>query len=295
MKKAKIFMVAIALFASQICGCTFLRKTDRTADQSSETGNGLFSWSESVLEKENAAQLFATMQNCGFTELYQFFPDDISDACLNQFFEEASKYSISIYYLTGSPEWALEPDGKAMCGEVDRAVALNERLKDNRRLTGIFMDTEPYLLDEWETKEPEIMDSYIKAMEYTHTKATGEGLSYIACVPFYYDNMGHEAELKKLLETGCDTLAVMNYSKRDEAGQIETEMELAKEAGKQVIVIYEIQEPGVYGLTETNTYYNDGLGAVMESVSGLKEIYGQDAFLYALHEYNSLREMIECE
>lgn len=295
MKKRAIFLLASILFATQLCGCATGAKADDWKKELLRIGPGLFSWSKKTLDRENAERMFDRMQSCGLSSLYQYFPSDVSDEDLDNFFELALEYDISVYYLTGSPDWALDPDGKEMCDEVEQAAVLNERLTGRGHLTGIFMDTEPYLLDEWEDAADKIMDTYISAMECAHDKAGKKGLSYIACVPFYYDDMGYEQELKELLATGCDTLAIMNYSKRDEAGQIETEITLAMEADRPVIVIYELQEPGSYGLKEVNTYYQDGLSAVAQSVENLKERYGEDSFRYALHEYKALQEMMERE
>lgn len=253
-------------------------------------GPGLFSWSDSALEEENAKQMFGLMKKYGLTVLYQRFPYDISDETLNAFFKLASAYNVSIYYLTGEPEWALEASGEKMCNEVERASKLKERITGNVHLSGIIMDTEPYLLGLWEDEEDLVLDTYVSAMEHANKKAEENGLSYIACIPYFYDQKGHVDELVELMEYGCDALAIMNYSKRDEAGQIRTEIELAKEKEKPIVVIYELQKPGVHGLHEFNTYFNDGLGAVEDSVSKLKKNYGKDSFQYALHEYNALHE-----
>ena len=259
-------------------------------NKSLKSGPGLFSWSDSVLEEENAKQMFGLMKKYGLTVLYQRFPYDISDETLDAFFELASAYNVSIYYLTGEPEWALEANGEKMCNEVERASKLNERITGNVHLSGIIMDTEPYLLDSWESKENIVMDLYVSAMEHAYEKAADNELSFIACIPYFYDQKGYEDELWKLAVSGCDALAVMNYCKRDEAGQIKTEMEFARRAGKAIIVIYELQKPGIYGLNEVNTYFNDGPGAVEESVNELGKIYGKDSFMYSMHEYNALHE-----
>ncbi|MGN0396344.1 MAG: hypothetical protein ACI4EF_13355, partial [Coprococcus sp.] len=192
------------------------------------------------MEKENAKQMFELMHEQGFTVLYQRFPYDISDETLDAFFNLASAYNVSIYYLTGEPEWALEANGEKMCNEVERASKLNKRISGKAHLSGILMDTEPYLLDLWESKEDIVMDLYVSAMEHAYKKAVDNELVYIACIPYFYDQKGHEDELWKLTVSGCDALAVMNYCKRDEAGQIKTEMEFSWRAGKTAIVIYEL-------------------------------------------------------
>ena len=50
--------------------------------------------------------------------------------------------------------------------------------------------------------------------------------------------------LEQIVKEGCDGIAVMNYNRADEYGQMETEVELAEKYGKKVICIYELHGTG---------------------------------------------------
>ena len=83
----------------------------------------------------------------------------------------------------------------------------------------------------------------------------------------------------------------MNYSKRDESGQIENELMLARDAGHTLTVIYEVQPPGQHGLDEQNTYYTDGSAALENSWQGILQLYGGGGLACAVHEYRAAQEV----
>ena len=93
----------------------------------------------------------------------------------------------------------------------------------------------------------------------------------------------------------ADAVAVMNYDKSDEIGQIDREMELSMRAGKRLIHIYELQRPGLHDLTERNTYYSDGLTAVWASRDTLSAHFDYEWLSFALHDYTALRELMKGE
>ena len=121
------------------------------------------------------------------------------------------------------------------------------------------------------------------------------GVPLIICIPHFYDVIGFDEELKELIEEGSDAVAVMNYDKSDEIGQIDREMELSMKAGKRLIHIYELQRPGLHYLTERNTYYSDGLTAVWASRDTLSAHFDYEGLSFALHDYTALRELMKGE
>ncbi len=249
-------------------------------------GNGLFSWGGSALSSEN---LFDRMERLGLTELYQHFPEDADPKLVESFLNEADSRGIDVYFLTGDPSWGLDSDGKAMLKEVDRAAAMPDTL------SGIMMDTEPYLTDKWEEDPEEVMEDYVAAMAKARRAAERAGMEFVACIPYFYDTKGQTELLEKLTKDGCHALAVMNYDKKNEAANIETEADLAVQYKRPLITIYELQEPGKHELTKRNTYYHDGLSAVTDSWEQLRAHYPKLAFSYALHDYRALREVLANE
>lgn len=294
MKYRNIFLVLFALLvlATTVFVCNGIIKDRQSTVPPFENGHGLFSWGKNVLENGEAISLFETMNDQGLSILYQYFSEDVSLETVRSFLVEADKHNIRVYYLTGAPEWALDQKGKCMLEAVAHAKKINRKLPTGAKLTGIMMDTEPYLLDGWEEGKNAVMETYLAAMSAAHAEASRAGMRYAACIPFYYDNMGLEEYLGSLFTNGCDDVAIMNYSRHGEDKHIETEVALAREAGCPVTVIYELQEPGEHGLTESNTYYYEGMDSLKESFRLLDTYFEEAGLQYALHDYEALQEML---
>lgn len=269
--------------------CTFLCGCDGRPSRI-VTGDALFCWQTEVVNRPLEEGIFDIMEEAGLTVLYQNISEDVEPDSLKAFLEEAYRRDIGVCLLTGAPQWGLDEGGEIMREEIARAVSYNSSLPREARLQGVLMDVEPYLTPEWEDSPKEVMDSYVRAMEQARRAAQDAGLQLIACIPYFYDSLGHEEALGQLIREGCDAVAVMNYQKNDEAGQIRTELALAE--GKPFTVIYEMQPPGSHDLTEANTYYQEGLKGVAKSVDALREACGADGLSYAIHDYKILKELM---
>ena len=293
--KYRILAIGLVLsLSSLLSGCSSNEAEIVESRTQVQMENGLFSWSDDVLEEEEAVQLFRVMEECGLEDLYQHFSSDISNEEIENFLECADEYGVSVYYLTGNPEWGLNPKGEEMCEEVEKVAQFNAGT-EGKKLAGIIIDSEPYLLDAWDENENGVMNSYVLAMEQAHEKAMEAEIPLIACIPFYHDSSVHEEALKELMADGCDGSAIMNYSRKDEIEHVETEISIAEEVDCAVVVIYELQEAGKHGLKENNTYYQEGMEALQESISKFQDTFGKENFRYALHDYDALVEVIENE
>ncbi|MDE6313944.1 MAG: hypothetical protein K2M46_10085 [Lachnospiraceae bacterium] len=261
---------------------------------SGEMKAGLFSWSSDVFQEREQQRLFDTMEKLEIQILYQSFSKELSQEQITSFLQQAYACDIQVYLLTGEPAWGLEDGGREMCQEIAYAQTINEAVIQGK-IQGIMMDTEPYLCEEWEENPKEIMESYVGNMKQAYQCAREAGFTFVACIPYYFDSWGYDDELADLIQTGCDEVAIMNYSKSEEAEHIRTEAELAAKGEKELIIIYELQAPGKHGLVENNTYYHQGIPGVLKSVESLSESYELKFSKYALHEYQAVREVLERE
>lgn len=250
----------------------------------------LFSWKSGEVKPGNF-ELFEIIGKIKLNTLYQEFSKDLSQDEINEFLLDAELNKIDVYYLTGNPEWALDKTGKPMVDHISRVIELNKNLNKNTRIKGIVFDIEPYSLEEWKNKE-KVMDSFVKGMEIAYKMASDNNIEVVLCIPYFYDNKGLTKQLKELIESGCDSIAIMNYYKDNEIKNMKQEVEFATMFNKKIINIYELQAPGTRGLTEKNTYYNQGVEAIEKNFYNIKkEYYGKDISI-AFHEYNSLKEVL---
>ena len=251
-------------------------------------GNGLFSWHDAALEEPDRTALFDRMEQLGLTELYQHVSQVADPRIVQDFFASARERGIRAYLLSGSPDWALDETGQALLDAVERASSLEG-------CAGLMADVEPHLTPDWDQDQEAVIQRYLSAMKAAKRASRRAGLELVVCVPYYYDDKAGGTLLDHLVSEGCDALAVMNYYRKNEAGHIQTEVQLCQAYGKRLIHIYELQAPGTQGLETINTYHDAGLGALYTSWSSLQTRFTGVSMHYALHDYDALRELMDDE
>lgn len=293
--KKTVIIIIITLCLASMAGIIFF--TLHGKNQGEQEQNALFSWEKEVMEEENRQEFFDTMDKLGLHILYQSIPkysQEEKEVVLS-FLQEAEKRNISVYALMGEPSYGLEADGAHMKKKLTQIQQWREVSGDKDLIAGVLMDVEPYVTEEWQEDEVGTMDTFVTAMKAAYEKAQEEEITFGVCIPFYYEENGKEDLLEELIGKGCDFIAIMNYFKQDEIGQISTEMHLCDRYNKSAVIIYEMQKPGVYDLREINTYYHEGVKAVKESAKKVQKAY-PDSFLgYAFHDYNATKEVLEGE
>ena len=255
----------------------------------------LFSWSDNEV-LDGSKELFITMKNVNLNTLYQNFSGKLTIKNIELFLTEAKKQHIRVSLLDGDPKWALNEDGDQMIRTINRVIEINKELNKEIRIKSIIFDIEPYLLKEWDEKNrEEIMNSFIKGIKAAYKIANNNNLEVIICIPYFYDNMGLNKQLEEIIESGSDGVAIMNYMKSKEVGNISTEVEFADKYEKKVINIYELQAPGQHGLKDKNTYYKDGIESVEKSFKVILEQFSGKDISIAFHEYKALKDVLERE
>jgi sulfur relay (sulfurtransferase) DsrC/TusE family protein len=291
LSKAKInnkLFIVILIIVSIILGKFIWQKNGQ------ET-RALFSWKDSEV-LEGRRELFEVIKELKLNTVYQSFSKKLSKEEILRFLEEASNKNIDIYLLAGSPEWAVEEEAESMCYNIDKVIEINKGISRDKYIKGILFDVEPYLLEEWDKENSEkIMKDFVKNMEIAYKKAHDSGIEVIVCIPYFYDNFELSNYVKTLIRSACDKVAIMNYYQGKEYEHIQMEADIIKKYGKSLINIYELQPPGKYGLTDKNTYYEEGIESVEKNFKELKKsFHGQDISI-AFHEYEALREVMEGE
>lgn len=290
MKKKILAAVLLALATVACIAAAVWFSEDKKAVPEVQSTRALFSWSSSAVEDKT---LLETMKKADLNTLFQSFSAD-NDKNSIAFLEEAAAENITVYALTGSPEWSLDKKGSSMVERVNRISALNEKAADSDRVQGVIMDVEPYLLDEFKGNETEIMESFILGLEAAYVKAKEQNLRFGVCIPYFYDHWDLQNELDRIAKAS-DFMLVMNYYRDKEIEHMSFEAELARKYQKEIMTIYELQAPGTYGLTERNTYHGLGLAKVEQNFLKLQAHYGNQTVSMAYHEYNALKEVLSGE
>ncbi len=267
-------------------------------ERGSGEGFGMFSWDETVIGPEEMEALSSVAKSANVSVIYQTFSRECLEGPESAAFVAGMKdRGMDVFALMGDAAWAYESDGKTLIEQIRYVAEYNERHKDKGRIQGVMVDVEPYLLDEWDEgkeKRAELMAGYGACMERAYAYASERQLTFLVCIPTFYDATNEDI-LERLIAYGCDGVAVMNYNRKDEYGQIAKEVGFAREYGKEIICIYELQKPGKHQLEEINTYANEGLEALRQSAWRLGRQFGYDRLRFAYHYYKPLKELLEKE
>ncbi len=263
-------------------------------DEEEKGHYGLFSWDEGALEKDEWDVLVDCVKRADVGVVYQDMQkQSVEDATVAPFVKMLHHENVDVYALVGEPEWAFEKDGKRLVKWIRKVATYNVSQGLETRIRGITVDVEPYLLEEWDDEEEreELIEDYLQCIKAGYDYAKAHSLTYLVCIPNFYDSTDPDM-LRELIAECCDGVAVMNYNRRDEYGQIEEEVLLAREYGKTLINIYELQETGKHGLDEMNTYAEEGLDALWKSAKDLQKRIGYDGLSFAYHYYKPLKKML---
>ena len=265
-----------------------------SADQKKERkGFSVFSWNEAIMT-EPEEDLGEYLEQADITRVFQeFTQNSLESGEAEDFIRRMKSRDIEVFALTGNAEWALEPE--ALLDEMERIAEYNQEKDSGWRIPGIIVDVEPYLLPAWEEGDDaraELMNSYLECMERAYEYARQNDLIFWVCIPTFYDATCDEI-LESLIADACDGTAVMNYNRTDEYLQMAKEVGYAREYGKQILCIYELQQPGYHDLEEINTYYGPGLEALWQSAERLERQFGYEKLEFAYHYYSPLKEMLE--
>ena len=258
-------------------------------------GFGLFSWSEDIFEEEELETFIDCALQAQVSEVYQEFPMDyLETGKAGLFIHALQKEGIQVYGLTGDAQWAYDENGRDIIDYLDKIAAYNQSQKEINQISSVLVDVEPYLLDEWDQGEAareKLMDTFCDGMEKAYAYAKSKGITFWICIPTFYDSTSPDI-LERLVVEGCDGLAVMNYNRTDEYGQMEKEVNLVRQYDKGIVCIYELQEAGNHDLEEINTYAGEGLEAVWESSEALKNEFQYAKLKFAYHYYIPLKTML---
>ena len=285
MKRRRALAAALLLAAALGTSCA----------SGEEAPYSLFCWRPETMAQEEWAGFFSVLEQAQVGQVYQAFPEgSLAGEEAAAFLREAENHGVSVYALAGAPEWGLEQDAASLISVLEEAARANQALEGGRGLQGVVADVEPYLLEEWDEDRESLMQGFADGMTLAHSRAQELGLELLLCVPTFYDADCPEA-LERLVQHGCDGIAVMNYNRTDEYGQILEEARLAEQYGKRLIHVAELQPPGEHDLTEINTYYHLGLGVLHASWDSLAARIPYQRLSFSYHYYAPLAELLEQE
>lgn len=256
-------------------------------------GKGMFSWEEDAYALTNRASFYGILETLDIQEVYQYISDEnLYTEETHSFIDEMNRTDIALYYLTGESRWGLEKRGQSMLAQVNKIVAYNKAHKGEGQFKGIIFDVEPYLTEEWRNTPKAVMQQYITNLNKAYGVASKKGLYMIVCIPSWFDR-DYENQLVQLITQSCDEVAIMNYDRVNEVGNIQKEIQLTKTYDKGINCIFEFQEPGMHGLEESQTYYHIGLEEAEKNFEHIYNLAQYKKLKFSYHYYLPVKKIME--
>lgn len=249
----------------------------------------IFSWHVEQLQAPD--ETFDLLKTNDVNTIFQYLAHDHPVNEVTDFIREAVKYEKNVYFLTGEPEWALDPEATELIQWIEQIGQYQSKSNYQDALRGIVVDVEPYLLEEFAEDPQAVMTTFVTSMQTAYKVAQSYQLEVIVCIPYYFDTLGFTEELELIIRDASDKLAVMNYYRDKEVEHLKTESEMSQHYNKPILNIYELQPPGQHDLIDQNTYYNYGIQAAYDNFNQLKEAYPQLEIDVSFHEYRYFKEL----
>lgn len=268
------------------------RRTDGEPRAGSTTSGvnrrSIFSWSGYYLESGKEAIFHEVMEMLDCDTVYQTVEENESQQVVLDYLQRRQADGHRVYYLCGHTSWALEPDAASMMRELNKVIAWNEAARE-AGITGFY----GILYDIEGLFNNGSMDQAVKNYKTVYPVAKEHGIKVEACISYRLDtSYGFESQLEDLVANGCDSLAVMNYYKRNTEGfNIQFELELCQKYGKELVNITEMQRVGSHNLTADQTYHDDGIDAVEQMWREIQAVFDCD-LNFSYHYLNPLIELL---
>lgn len=270
-----------------------LETTHKDTSEPAQSANGMFAWDEETVE--NPEIMKELIKELEITRWYQEFPEKIDKKMTASFMDYMNDQGVKADALVGSVDWGFEEDGASLIECIAEIDSYNKGVSRSRRICGIMVDVEPYITEEFKSNREYYMDIYVKGMKRAYSYAKDKEISFIACIPRHYEEQGLEEGLEELIAKACDEVAVMNYGRGNETEMIATEAMLAQKYDKTLHCILEFQNVGVHGLTEKETYREEGIEAAIKTWAQVRESYPKTRMAADYHWTRPLLEMLKGE
>lgn len=288
--KKQIYKV-ILIVCLLLCVLYLFLRTGHNRKKEAETG--MFSWDEETVE--DPAGMKELIKALGITRWYQEFPQDLDEEKTAAFINYMNTLGVKTDALVGSVEWGFEEDGASLIACISSIDSYNRNVRLKERIGGLMVDVEPYITEKFKNDREYYMDIYVNGMKKAYTYAKSKNIDIIACIPRHYDDQGLREGLEELIAETCDEVAVMNYGRGNETEMIAEEVRLAEKYKKVFHCILEFQNVGVHGLTEEETYREEGIGEAIKTWGKIRDAYPDARITADYHWTRPLLEMIKEE
>ena len=259
--------------------------------------NSIYCWSEYVLSSDYIDMVIKRLKSLKVTKMYISIKDIESR---KNSIRKLNSNGISVYYLDGHSRWYREVDN--IKGVVDKVYEYNQN-NPNTKLSGIVLDIEPYIRDEYKVDPIPGFETFANTMEQVYSYTTLKNINLTTTIPYWYDKymtddkytadekVRAELSFDKLIKNS-DRISVMNYYKSKMISHLETELKYAKKYEKEIESIAEFRESSS-GDNNKLSFYNESepVKAANKEWQKINKEYNYDKLSFSFHHLNAILEI----
>lgn len=256
-------------------------------------------WDAHILETDMDRTL-SSINEMNIQSVYLQYSSKVSHEAYKQFISSLQKTGVNVYALDGAPNWGIT-NHESKQQFLDWLQDYQAHALDHEQFKGIHLDVEPYLLDNWEKDQEEIVSLYQTLLLQLKDFASNINISLGVDIPFWfdqvtYDNQYGQGYLSQWIIQNTDETTLMAY--RDFAkgknGIIDissTEVDWAEQANKKIVIAVEAEE-----LPESHTtFYDNDKHALASEIEWVQAHYKDRIAGIAIHSFEGMRTLLQEE
>ncbi|KAF2657739.1 hypothetical protein K491DRAFT_690802 [Lophiostoma macrostomum CBS 122681] len=235
---------------------------------------------------------FATAQ--GVSRVYAGVNADISNADWQSFISACTANGVEVDALFGNPNWILgsgTPTLQAQLNWIEQYQG--NTTSEDQRFTGIHMDIEPWVLDDWEANKSSYVSILQTLVQQIRTFASGKGLSLATDLPFWANEIvtSDGSTLDVWMLDTIDSATFMTYRNNVDAFMdiAAAALKLAGTSEKEVWLAVEMTEQSDGDLI---SYYGKGGSTLTSDLAAISEQVAGIVAGIAVHDYNGWVELM---
>lgn len=256
-----------------------------------------------ISSQEEEIVAFAFENNINLIYLH-IEPTRVSPQAYRSFIKEANQANIKVEALGGDPNWAYTANRQSITDLISWVKAYNQSAKEDERFSGIHVDIEPYLLDDWKKDQAAIVNQWLKNVDYLLAETKKDTrLQVSADLPFWIDTVevpGESEKVSNWMLQRLDSITLMAYRNHAKGHNgivdiVEKTLEAAKTEKKASVIV------GVNILESSEgknvSFHEDGTQEMKQQLVILQdELSGNPAFAgSAIHDYESWKHVTQRE
>ncbi|WP_280771942.1 hypothetical protein [Salipaludibacillus daqingensis] len=213
------------------------------------------------------------------------------------FIEGLAEYGIEVHALDGAPIWGEEEHQTFL----DWFNDYQKQAGETEKFTGIHLDLEPYIREDWDERRDEIVLDYQTSIHVMAQEASNLGISFGIDIPFWFDEIDFDnsfgsGTLAKWLMQEVDDITIMAYRNQAEGENgiiklVEQEIQWGTDFDKNIVIAVETIE-----LPESHTsFYGKNKSEMNEQLVLVNQKYKDDPSFkgFAVHHLESWMAMGE--